>query len=382
MAWHVWRALPRSGALPSLAASVFVFHALALTSVTPDHVAAGAAVSELGARGLKLHSHGEHTNASVLEAHEEFDRVLRKHAMVPTSRIFSKQEKEEKPSPSHGGRSQLVSRNDNIKEIHMLVSLYLPEPDLEHQEHAHVREMLAAFNVNLENPVITSIHVLLEAPGRNCSALPDAVDKAINRRLTVEDLDRVHCKTVAEQPTYADFFQYANTSMSKTGVVLLANADIVFDGSLRKMTRPKPGEEGQLISVRAPPYSGEFRSIFQKRCTEVLDKCTRVTKSWDAYAFSLPLVSSLNEYDLQFTMNVFTADHRAAYALHESGMRLTNPCMHINAFHFHCFSGKMHSRFRDEGNLTNLTRKSGIYMKSYPCADFPEDKCVVEKLVT
>jgi hypothetical protein len=275
--------------------------------------------------------------------------------------------------------------------VHLLVSLYLPEEG--RQEHPHVRETLAAFHANLENTIITSVHVLLEAPGRSCSVLPAAVQRATGRSVAPIDFDRVKCKKWPQQPTYADFFLYANNSMSRTGNIVLANADIVFDGTLRRMRQLQPSREGHLISVRAPHYSGEFRSLWHTPCTTVLNKCTRETKSWDAYAFSLPLPPQLLlGSDLEFTMNILTADHRAAFALDHSGMKLTNPCMHINAFHWHCFSPKMHSSFRDEsmdggyGNasrstegrhFSNASSKLGLIIKSYPCDDFPGDAYAV-----
>jgi len=272
-------------------------------------------------------------------------------------------------------RMQLVAP----PEVHLLVSLVLRGSG---QDHPHTQEMLAAFQANLENPDITSIHLLLETPGRygrSCAALPAAMRNATGKSLEPSDFGRVTCSTWTRQPTYADFFRYANSSMSSTGNIVLANADIVFDGTVRRMRQLKPGMEGHLISVRPPLYAGTFRSMWHSPCTTVLNKCSRETHSWDAYAFSLPLSPKLLSADLAFTMNILAADHRAAFALRDSGLTLTNPCMHINAFHWHCFSEKMHANFTDEyqdGNSRYSAGKHGVIKASYPCQDFPFDDLI------
>jgi len=263
--------------------------------------------------------------------------------------------------------------------VHLLTSLVLRGSG---QDHPHTQEMLAAFQANLENPDITSIHLLLETPGRygrSCAALPAAMRNATGKSLEPSDFGRVTCSTWTRQPTYADFFRYANSSMSSTGNIVLANADIVFDGTVRRMRQLKPGMEGHLISVRPPLYAGTFRSMWHSPCTTVLNKCSRETHSWDAYAFSLPLSPKLLSADLAFTMNILAADHRAAFALRDSGLTLTNPCMHINAFHWHCFSEKMHANFTDEyqdGNSRYSAGKHGVIKASYPCQDFPFDDLI------
>merc|ERR1712227_281256 len=41
-------------------------------------------------------------------------------------------------------------------------------------------------------------------------------------------------------------------------------------------------------------------------------------------------------------MNRYGAEHVAAFAFAKSGIKLYNPCEHINAFHWHCQGQKMH----------------------------------------
>merc|ERR1719317_305054 len=45
---------------------------------------------------------------------------------------------------------------------------------------------------------------------------------------------------------------------------------------------------------------------------------------------------------LNHTMNHMGAETYAGYALHKAGVVLSNPCLHVNAFHWHC-APKMHS---------------------------------------
>jgi len=270
-------------------------------------------------------------------------------------------------------RMQLVAP----PEVHLLVSLVLRGRGA---DHPHVQEMLAAFQANLENADITSVHVLLETPGESsssCDTLPAAMRSATGIGVDPSDFGKVTCSRWTRQPTYADFFRYANSSMSSTGNIVLANADVVFDGTLRRMMQLRPGSEGHLISVRAPHFSGTFKALWRVPCTTVLDKCSRETHSWDAYAFSLPLPPGLLGADLDFPMNVISADHRAAFALSDSGLTLTNPCMHINAFHWHCFSTKMHANFTNEyleSSPRYATDRPGLIKTSYPCLDFPLDE--------
>jgi len=242
--------------------------------------------------------------------------------------------------------------------------------------------MLAASQANLGNPYITSVHVLLEAPGRSggsCAALPAAMQSATGMVVSPSSFGKMTCRMWSRQPTYADLFRYANSSMSRAGNIVLANADVVFDETLRRMKQLQPGSQGHLISVRAPHFSGTFKALWRVPCTTVLDKCSRETHSWDAYAFSLPLPPQLLGADLDFTMNILSADHRAAFALSDAGLKLTNPCMHLHAFHWHCFSTKMHANFTYEhmdDNFQYKTNGLGLIKTSYPCLDFPSDKFV------
>jgi len=263
--------------------------------------------------------------------------------------------------------------------VHLLTSLVLRG---RRQDHPHVREMLAAFQANLRNRYVTSVHVLLETPGRPgglCAALPAAIQSVTGMGVSPSEFGKITCRVWSRQPTYADLFRYANSNMSRTGNIVLANADVVFDETLRRMKQLQPGSQGHLISVRPPQYAGDFKAIWHTPCTTVLNKCSRETHSWDAYAFSLPLSPQLLGADLAFTMNILAADHRAAFALSDSGLTLTNPCMHINAFHWHCFSEKMHANFTDEyqdGNSRYSAGKHGVIKASYPCQDFPFDDLI------
>lgn len=259
-------------------------------------------------------------------------------------------------------RSASKARMHDHPLMHLLTSLFLPSPGT---ENGHIKEILAAFSVNVENPRIASAHVLLESYPGGCSLLKENMENATGR--AVKHMKKVVCTQVHEQPTYHDFFHYANDHMHKVHV-LLSNADVVFDETL-SLIAPLSTGLGHIISVKSPPYEGDFADIFKSECKSVRnkDRCIPRTMSWDTYIFVPPLPNKLEEYDLRFPMNIINAENFAGMALKVSGVNLTNPCMHVNAFHWHCFAGKMHKTW------PNGRPKWNWKLESAPCEDFPKD---------
>jgi len=249
--------------------------------------------------------------------------------------------------------------------VHLLTSIFLPEPA---KQNGHVPEIMASVFVNIRNPLIASVHVLLESYDKDCAALQQHLGELTGKK--VEHKEKVVCTVVNRIPTYHDFFQYANNNM-RDKLVLLSNADVVFDFTLANVGHLSAGVDAHVISVQPPPYSGEYASMFNINC-ESTKRCIKHTTSWDAYLFVAPLPSKLDDFNMRFPMNMQHAENYAASALGYSGLNLKNACGHIGAYHWHCIGGKMHSDWAywgtpswrwDEGKGTGFG----------PCRDFPGD---------
>lgn len=260
--------------------------------------------------------------------------------------------------------------------ISLLTSIFLEPLDM---RRTHEMEILAAFATNVENPFISNIHVLLESKrDDNCSGLRGLLEKAIskyqNRSLT--QYHKVECVEVHQRPLYGYFFRYANTSMGYGTQVMISNADVVYDETLAQLPPVEAGLGVHLMSVMPPPYEGAFRDTFHMWCGGKAireRRCEKKTRSWDAYVFRTPLPARLKDFDLEFPMSVPTSEFYVAGALLESGLKLTNPCMFVHAWHWHCFGQKMHAMF-DKKHHRHEPTWSHNYT-SHPCWDFPKQQC-------
>merc|ERR1712232_466835 len=87
---------------------------------------------------------------------------------------------------------------------------------------------------------------------------------------------------------------------------------------------------------------GSYRNTFQRECFTNASKCPWFPSSWDAYMFRAPLPAFPLRL-VNFTMNNLGAENRAAFQLWNAGLKLYNPCVHIQAYHWHCVGEKMHS---------------------------------------
>lgn len=249
--------------------------------------------------------------------------------------------------------------------LHLVTSIFLPEG----HAHGHIKEIVAAFATNVENPHIASLHVLLESPSEGCSDLLKRMANATGTPVRL--IHKVVCTMVKKQPTYRDFFQYANERM-RHHQVILTNADIVFDSTLA-LIAPLTAGVGHVLSVKPPPYKDEFKDIFLQECKQSALRCKSETSSWDAFIFLSPLPGKLEDFELDYPMNIIQAENFAAGNLRQMGLNITNPCMHVNAFHWHCFSGKMHKEWPGDKKP-----KCNYLAKTHPCEDFPDDASICQ----
>jgi len=252
---------------------------------------------------------------------------------------------------SHGQENDVPS---GFPGVTLLTSAFVPHKGTSY----HVNEVFAAVEHNCMNPLINEVHLLTES---DCTELM-LFFEAVPRRLSSGPFDHVgiikrklRCANVPKQPTYADFFDYANTTLS-SAIVVLSNGDIVFDHSLILIDAEKlrRARHGYVLSVLPPPAGGEYSKEFHSECRNT-PRCVVgawdggnwgqqfAGGSWDAYIFAPPLRSSIDLSRLNIIMNLKGAENRAGYQLEvNGGLTLYNPCKHVHAYHWHCFGGKMH----------------------------------------
>jgi len=255
-----------------------------------------------------------------------------------------------------------------FRNITLLTSLFLRDENTS----AHYDELLGALAVNMHNPYISNIHVLFESQSDGDSECAEL--RTVLKQASKSGSRNVVCAPLRKQPTYHDFFVYANTTLRNTHV-LLANTDIVFDASLSRinLTALATGTRGYVFSVMPPPYDGEYHKLFGNEC-HASPRCTVGMfdgwngvggVSWDAYLFHSPL-PAMDSSHLDHFMNTLGGENRAGYQLEvTAGVELFNPCKHVHAFHWHCTGGKMHhTEVRvdsDDKNVGNIV----------PCWDCP-----------
>lgn len=260
--------------------------------------------------------------------------------------------------------------SDTTPRLTLLTSFFYNE------DHSHWAELAGALYVNSHNPFFAEVHVLMESPsGSECEKIHDQISQALNgSSFSEEARERLVCVPVSDQPTYAGFFDYANSKLAGK-LVVLANTDVQFDETLGLIDAEAfiSGKVGFVLSVQPPPYSGEYAQLFGTECNSET-RCTSGKfdgwpyggESWDAYVFHSPLHGMNSKY-LDHYMNTLGGENRAAYQVEKAaGLPLSNPCKHIHAFHWHC-SDKMHAG----GQRVDRKRGELAVQGIMPCWDCP-----------
>jgi len=129
-------------------------------------------------------------------------------------------------------------------------------------------------------------------------------------------------------------------------VVILANTDIVFDGSLRFIA-----EDPELQSRKRVMYAlsrWEFGSSMRKP-----SMCSPAYQgSHDSFIFAVPVPDALLEAT-RFPVGAWGYENRLMYEFeHEAGYTVSNPCISVRSFHAHVSaikSNQLHERINDRG---------------------------------
>ena len=270
----------------------------------------------------------------------------------------------------------------------MLITTFFPAV-----QHAHCNEIFAAISQNLLNDLIDEVHTLHEhGHGQGGRTVQDALRETAarhGRQISAAVLTKLVVHRWRRQPTYLDLFQVASEELGRvrTRLVLLANADVVFDASLALAIRSpafdSPCFGGYVFSVRHPDANDQvFASWFgesgvrscARHARNASDRCASPAgTSFDAFLFRAPLprhlvgnfsVLTTPEYPRGVVMNVMTAEHFAGTMFTLARLVMLNPCRFVRASHWHC-TAKMHASTRTSNGTVQERKPAAPYGGSF-----------------
>ena len=217
-----------------------------------------------------------------------------------------------------------------------------------HRNVEHLREIKHAIELNVRNPFINFVHVVLDGAERQeaCDKLHAEVHHATGIH------DKFNCVVHhGSQPTYLEMFQYSQSIRTQNCVVILANADMVFDATVRYAAKVNPDT---ICTIATKGYGG----ILKEETLELDEDHTNTSvlmpnrcytnkeprSSWDAYIFhpkSIRLQSRdwVDEHTFkQFSMNQLYAENSALHALLKNSKKVRKAyqvCDFVNMWHYH-----------------------------------------------
>lgn len=190
----------------------------------------------------------------------------------------------------------------------ILITPAYPEPH--DARRAELREALAR---NIQSRLFTKIIVAAEG---NPQYLPAGVAVVNTGR-----------------PTYRDLFELA-----PPGPVVVANSDIFFDATLKKLAGYDLRNKLLCISRREVDRFGR------------LGKLHNPYRSQDAWIFNAPL----KPFPCGFPLGVMGCDQRLAYEAGAAGLAVSNPCLTIGVWHLHFSGVRRHTKARLPGRYARL----------------------------
>jgi hypothetical protein len=197
--------------------------------------------------------------------------------------------------------------------IHLLITFY-DEPDA-----GRLEEYECCLRWNIQNPYIKKIHVFYENRKNEISPLLK------HAKVQVYD-----CRTEAPRTiSYGRLFEFANDYL-KSEIVAIANSDIHFDLSLRKLKRSDLS--GQVLALTR--YN---RGIYGSYYCKIWER-----KSWsqDSWIFRSPLP----DFNGNIYMGWRGCDNKLAYEMNKAGIVVTNPSQDIKTWHYHRISDRNYMR--------------------------------------
>ena len=184
----------------------------------------------------------------------------------------------------------------------LLTGFYLdPDP-------ARRREILACLSRNAVNDAIEEVHVLVQPPV-DPSDLVASLAPGIRPKLRVVQYLR--------RPTFESLFSYANTQ-PVAGPFIIANADIYFDASLRRLQHLDLS--GRLLCLSRWDVQADGTARFFEH-----------PASQDAWIFQSPI----RAFRCDFPLGVPACDNRLAWEAEHAGLLVSNPSRSVRANHLH-----------------------------------------------
>lgn len=173
-------------------------------------------------------------------------------------------------------------------------------------------ELLDCFKRNIENPLISQIHIISE------NVLPP-IQPSIKLKI-VKILYR--CK-------FRDLIEYAN-NLDNSEIKIISNTDIYFNQTLSLASKIREGEVYCLTRWDDNLINGiEYYQNF---------------KSQDAWIFKSKLPNSIGDY----FMGLPGCDNRLAFELYESGLKILNPSLEIQIIHLHNTNLRNYNKVNDK----------------------------------
>ena len=171
----------------------------------------------------------------------------------------------------------------------------------------HMRngEFLYCLHQNLGNEYIEKVYIFMEE------------DAELNF-----DSPKIERVVVKERPTYKDLFDYCNDNL-KEQICIVANADIIFDDTLRYFKSIKMDKNFYALSRwEISTSNGKNWEI------EPFDNAA----SQDSWIFKTPILTS---DEMNYTMGKPGCDNKITYNMRELGYTCRNPGKKVITIHFH-----------------------------------------------
>ena len=245
------------------------------------------------------------------------------------------------------------------RELHLLVNLWAPSLKVS----PHRAEVIAAITSNLLNPHFNVIHVVLEATqDYHCGHVEEDVNGILKHSEEVA-IKKLRCQErFSIQIAYVDMFSVAKTIatgphkwISKKDIVLvLANADMVFDDSVRHLLSLKPDILAVIATSGLKPRLGPkyVKELYERFVSNgiakpLINRCydleAQKRTSWDAFVFSPHRLKVVRESFLDLTTTtpyVMYQNGAEAAALnsilrHSAFKCVHQLCDHVRMWHFH-----------------------------------------------
>lgn len=195
-----------------------------------------------------------------------------------------------------------------------------------------INELVEALRRNIKNPYIEAVHVLWEKENPRHDLMQTNVASLLDRKLVT--------MKVPSQPTYFRLLGYANAALERGSIGIVANSDIFFDETLKKLRFASPRNDSTWRSAMALSRTRAADCGTGADWNGVKDLCTTYIGSHDAFVFAPPVPDFVLK-NSRHTQNNFGAENLIVFGfLWARGFRehISNPCKRIRAVHLHCSS--------------------------------------------